>query len=225
MFFKYIVIFYRAPVPFIYKETRERSAILFDMQSVIIRNLDELFQPFDLYPARPDSPQTDAYLGSNWIPVVQTQLCISCSSPFLPCVLCLVFGEICRVVEFDPSQNKLRCTVLAVLSSRAIQQLREATLCWLDLSDHLAAHTHRHTHLVQQRKSKSLPKKMCFWFLKSTENFTIYHIPYTKHVRVKQKSRYSHIFKFFRCWKQQSQWYWLWDTQTPLGVSQGPLSS
>ena len=89
--------------------------------------------------ASPDSPQiVDRYRypGFDWILVAQTRLYyISYSSPYLFTVcLLLLLGEICKAVEFDPSQNKLRCTVLAALSSRAIQRHGEAMLCWLDLS-------------------------------------------------------------------------------------------
>ena len=100
---------------------------------------------FTSYPARPDSPQIvygHRYPGSDWTLVVPTQLYyISHTSPFIHCVLRLLLGKICKAVEFDPFQNKLRCTVLAALSSRSIQQLGGA-MCWLDLSAHLAAHTH-----------------------------------------------------------------------------------
>lgn len=98
------------------------------------------------HPAWPDSLQIVywyRYPGSDLILVVQTWLYyISYSFPFIHCVPSLLLGKICKAVEFDPSQNKLRCTVLAALSSRAIQQLREAMLCWLDLSAHLAPHLH-----------------------------------------------------------------------------------
>lgn len=106
-----------------------------------------IYFSFLIYTQQGQTPHRDAYLVSDWIPVVQTQLYISYSSPFMRCVLCLLLGKICRAGEFDPSQNKLRCTVLAVLSSRAIQQLREAMLCWLDLSTHLTAHTYTWTFI------------------------------------------------------------------------------
>lgn len=105
------------------------DAVLPDVQPVIILNLIDLHR----IQLGPDSPQIVyryRYPGSDWILVVQTQLCyISYSSPFIHCVFRLLLGKICKAVEFDPSQNKLRCTVLAVLSSRAIQQLGEAMLC------------------------------------------------------------------------------------------------
>lgn len=116
---------------------------------------------FTSYPVWPDSPQIVCryiYPSSVWILVVQTQLYyISHSSPFIHCVLRLLLGKICKAVESDPSQNKLRCTVLAALSSRAIQPLGEAMLCWLDLSAHITAHTYTmdlYSHALQRKPKK-----------------------------------------------------------------------
>lgn len=106
-----------------------KSVILFNTQLEMILNLSDFIQLLDLNPAWPDSPQVGTYLASDQIRVVQTQLYIFYSSPFMHCVRCLLLGKICRAVEFDPYQNKLRCTVLAVLSSRDIQPLTEAMLC------------------------------------------------------------------------------------------------
>lgn len=116
---------------------------------------------FTSYPAWPDSLQIVyrcRYPGSDWILVVQTQLYyISYSSPFIHCVLHLLLGKICKAVEFDPSRKKLRCTVLAGFSSRAIQQLEEAMLCWLDLSTQLAEHTYTMDFYSEALQTK--PKK------------------------------------------------------------------
>lgn len=121
---------------------------------------------FISHPAWPDSPQiVYRYPGSHWILVVQTRLYyISYSSPFIHRVLRLLLGEICKAVEFDPSQNKLRCTVLAALSSRAIQQLGEAMLCWLDLSAHLTSHTHLHNGPLFPCVAEKTEKCACVCF-------------------------------------------------------------
>lgn len=118
------------------------SVILFCMQLAFTLNLSAFIHLLDLNSAWPDSPQVGTHPVSHQIPGVQTQLYIFYSSPFMHCVLCLLLGKICRAVEFDPHQNKLRCTVLAALSSRDIQPLTEAMLCWLDLRAHLTAHTY-----------------------------------------------------------------------------------
>lgn len=115
------------------------------LQLAIILNLSDFIHLLDSNPAWPDSPQVGAYPVSHQIPGVQTQLYIFYSPPFMHCVLRLLLGKICRAVEFDPHQNKLRCTVLAVLSSRDIQPLTEAMWCWLDLRAHLTAHTYMRT--------------------------------------------------------------------------------
>lgn len=89
--------------------------------------------------------------GSDWTLVVQTQLyCISYSSPFIHCaVLRLLLAKICKAVEFDLFQNKLRCTVLAALSSRAVQQPHRSHVM---LTSHRHSSRlispHTHTHLL-----------------------------------------------------------------------------
>lgn len=69
----------------------------------------------------PDSTQKvywHRHPSNDLILVHQTSLYyISYSSPVIHCVLCRLLGEICKPGEFDPSQNKLKCNVLAVLSS------------------------------------------------------------------------------------------------------------
>lgn len=148
---------FTANLPFIYKDMN----IISNFAWYSACNYPESHW-FISHPAQPDSPQVVygyRYPGSGWILVVQTRLYyISYRSPFIHCVLRPLLAKICKAVEFDPSQNKLRCTVLAVLSSRAIQQLGEAMLCWLDLSAHLTSHTYTmdlYSHALQ-RKPKSV---------------------------------------------------------------------
>lgn len=50
-------------------------------------------------------------------------------TPLIRHMLCLLLAKICRAVESDPPQNKLRCKALAALSSWAVQPLGEAMLC------------------------------------------------------------------------------------------------
>lgn len=134
------------------------------MPLVIILNLIDLHH----IRAWPDSLQIVyryRYRRPNWNLLVQTQLYyISYSSALIHSVLRLLLAEICKPVEFDPSQNKLRCTVLAVLSSRAIQQLGEAMLCWLDLSVHLASHTYTkdpYSHVPNRKPNIVFCSKFC----------------------------------------------------------------
>lgn len=191
---------------------------------------------FTSHPAWPDSPQIVywyRYPGSDLILVVQTWLYyISYSSPFIQCVLRLLLGKICKAVEFDPSQNKLRCTVLAVLSSRAIQQLEEAMLCWLDLRAHLTTLTQWTSIPMHHRENwksacfckcalcetvhKNSPSGNAALHKYSYINGLYVRVPYEKLwgcplLNAEQRRSLSSAHSFpFRWWKQQQQAGWIW---------------
>lgn len=120
---------------FIYQEMRKWESI--------IRNIQPESHLLISLPAWPDSPQIIHRYGDTQDPIdfkwfKHSSTIFLTVFPSIHCVSRLLLGKICKAEEFDPSQNKLRRTVVAALSRRATQQLGEAMLCWLNLSAHLA---------------------------------------------------------------------------------------